>query len=129
MTHSEITEETIRDLVHSFYAKVREDSYIGPMFLEAIQDWPEHLNKLCDFWSSQTLGTDRFPGTPMAAHLKLTKIQPPMFQRWLMLFELTCHEVFAKEQAEIFIEHSRRIARGLAYGLFTYRPASAPPLE
>ena len=47
-----ISEDALRELVDAFYGKVRRDPRIGPLFLGAVQDWPEHLEKLTAFWSS-----------------------------------------------------------------------------
>ena len=60
-----VTEEMIHDLVHAFYAKVRRDPALGPIFNRVIDDWDHHLAKLCDFWSSVTLMSGRFKGAPM----------------------------------------------------------------
>lgn len=48
-----IDEKMIHALVHGFYARVRQDAAIGPIFNNVIGDnWDAHLAKLCDFWSS-----------------------------------------------------------------------------
>jgi hemoglobin len=39
-------------LVDTFYARVRADGALGPIFNDAIPDWPEHLDKLAAFWWS-----------------------------------------------------------------------------
>lgn len=70
MKHPNITEEALAALVGAFYAKVRRDPLIGPVFNRAIEDWDEHLPKLQSFWSSVMLGTGRYKGRPMPAHVK-----------------------------------------------------------
>ncbi|MGO3744018.1 MAG: group III truncated hemoglobin, partial [Alcaligenes aquatilis] len=64
MTHSlpqaDYTEADIRQLVTQFYAQVRQDVQLGPIFEHHVQDWDEHLDMLCDFWSAILLGTRRF---------------------------------------------------------------------
>ena len=50
-----ISEEALGQLVQRFYARVRQDPLIGPVFNDAISDWPEHLQKLQAFWSSVML--------------------------------------------------------------------------
>ena len=37
----------IRSLVDTFYARVRRDPLLGPVFDRAIEDWGAHLDKLC----------------------------------------------------------------------------------
>lgn len=51
-------------LVTRFYTQVRSDSLLGPLFNRAIADWPAHLRKLADFWSSVMLTTGRYKGPP-----------------------------------------------------------------
>ncbi len=64
-----ITEETLAELVKLFYARVRQDPDLGPIFNDAIQDWPHHLGKLTDFWHSVMLTSGRYKGNPMLKHL------------------------------------------------------------
>jgi hemoglobin len=42
-----VTEEMIREVVHAFYAKVRIDPALGPIFNRVIPEeaWPAHLAK------------------------------------------------------------------------------------
>lgn len=82
-----VDEEGLARLVNRFYAAVRADALIGPVFNDAIDDWPEHLEKLAAFWSSLMLTSGRYKGMPMAAHLKhRARITPQMFDRWLALW-------------------------------------------
>ena len=55
MTELTVTEEDIARLVPRFYARVRADEVLGPIFNRAIGDWPHHLGKLEAFWSSVML--------------------------------------------------------------------------
>lgn len=85
------TEDDVRELVHRFYARVREDATLGPIFEARVTDWDTHLSSLCDFWSALLLGTRRFQGAPIPAHARIPDLSWPLFQRWLALF----HEVTA----------------------------------
>jgi truncated hemoglobin YjbI len=114
-----VDETMIRTLVHAFYAKVRADDVLGPVFARAIgEDWDAHLAKMCDFWSSVMLSTGRYHGNPMGAHLKLAGLTPAHFQRWLALFGETAAQVCDEEAAALFIARARTIARSLQLGLF-----------
>jgi hemoglobin len=115
------SEETIRNLVHAFYAKVRKDAELGPVFDRAIADWAPHLEKMCDFWSSVMRTSGRYHGNPMLAHMRLKAVQPPHFARWLALFRETAREVCSAGEADAFIHRSENIARSLQLGMF-YRP-------
>ena len=122
MKFAQITETAIRTLVDSFYAKVRRDPVLGPIFDRAIGDhWPEHLAKLADFWSSVMLTSGRYKGNPMAAHAALPDIEPAMFERWLKMFAETAADLFEPAPAAAFRMKSERIADSLQLGLF-WRP-------
>jgi hemoglobin len=120
---SPITEEMIHGLVHAFYAKVRRDPAIGPIFNRVIaaEEWPEHLQKMCDFWSSVMLMSGRFKGSPMQAHMRIDDLRPTHFARWLWLFEQTAGEVCPPEAAALFVEKSQMIGRSLQMGLHLAR--------
>ena len=60
-----ITEAMIKRLVRGFYAKVRADAVLAPVFDARIRDWEPHLAQMCAFWSSVALMTGRYHGTPI----------------------------------------------------------------
>ncbi|MBR0799521.1 group III truncated hemoglobin [Bradyrhizobium jicamae] len=111
-----ITEAMIERLVHGFYAKVRKDPMIGPVFEARINDWEPHLAQMCAFWSSVALMTGRYHGTPMVKHMPLP-IDAAHFDRWLELFEATASELCPPAAADHFIERARRIAASLEMGV------------
>lgn len=92
-TAAPYTEDDIHRLVHRFYAKVRQDEVLGPIFNARVADWDRHLEMLCDFWSSLVLGTRRFKGAPIPAHARIPDLSWPLFQRWLALFHGTSAEL------------------------------------
>lgn len=116
---SPIDEAMIHTLVHAFYAKIRVDPALGPIFNRVLseEDWPPHLEKMCDFWSSVTLMSGRFKGSPMQAHIRIGNLRPTHFARWLHLFEQTAGEVCPPQAAAIFVEKARMIARSLQMGV------------
>ena len=118
-TASPVTEEMIHGLVHGFYAKIRKDPALGPIFNRVIAeaDWPPHLAKMVDFWSSVMLMTGRFKGSPMQAHIRIGELRPTHFARWLHLFAQTAQELCPPDAAALFIEKSQMIARSLEMGL------------
>ena len=122
-----ITEEMIRELVHTFYARVRRDPLIGPIFNRVVDDWPAHLDKLCAFWSSVTLMTGRYKGTPMKVHAELPDIGPEHFERWLGMFRATAQDICPDEAARLFIDRSERIAESLQLGIALHRGESIVP--
>lgn len=114
-----LDDEKLSTLVDRFYARVREDALLGPVFNHAIDDWPDHLEKLSAFWSSVMLTTGRYKGNPMAMHLKHREtIRPPMFSRWLELWGETARETLGEPGATAVIGKANRIAESLQLGLF-----------
>lgn len=116
MDTRDITEEEISILVDRFYDKVRQDDEIGPIFNAIVSDWPHHLAKLKDFWSSAMLRTGRYQGHPMMVHLQLP-LDPIHFQRWLALFEETAEEVLSPINAADILDKAHRIARNFQAGI------------
>lgn len=126
-----ITEVEIQELVRRFYAKVRQDPMIGPVFEAKVEDWDHHLSKLADFWSSVMLTTGRYKGNPMLAHLRLKTVTPAHFDRWLALFAETAAEIFPPDAAREFIARAENIGRSLQLGMF-YRkrsPSLSEPVD
>jgi len=114
-----VTEAQLTSLVDRFYGKVREDDVLGPVFGDAISDWPHHLGKMVDFWSSVMLTTGRYKGNPLMMHLKhVAKIRPDMFGRWLDLWRETAGEVLDKAGAAAVVAKAERIAESLQLGMF-----------
>jgi hemoglobin len=62
-----LTDHVISEVVGAFYAKVRRDPVLGPVFARAIADdaWPEHLAIISDFWSTVMLKTGRYRRNPL----------------------------------------------------------------
>ena len=118
------TEADIRLLVDTFYAKVNHDALLDPVFNGFAQvDWPQHLPRMYDFWSSLLLGTTRYHGRPFPKHVPLP-IDATHFQRWVALFEANVNELFAGPRAE---EAKVRV-RGIAT-LFEHRLRERNPLS
>lgn len=111
-----IDDAMIGELVHGFYAKVRADEVLGPVFAERIKDWGPHLERMCAFWSSVALLTGTYHGRPMQAHQPLP-VDARHFDRWLQLFEQTASELCPPAAAELFIDRARRIAESLELGI------------
>lgn len=118
-----ITEKTIQDLVYGFYAKVRRDEFLGPIFEAKIQDWSSHLKTMCAFWSSVTLMSGQYKGRPMIAHAAIPGIGSEHFTRWLQLFRQTAAEVCDTAAADLFIDRAERIAQSLQAGIALHRAA------
>jgi hemoglobin len=110
-----IREEQIAVLVDTFYARVRQDETLGPVFERMVGDaWEPHLEKMRAFWSSLTLASGRYKGNPMMAHLMLTpRIGTKHFERWLTLWRQTATEVFPEDEAAQFVGKAETMAERL----------------
>jgi hemoglobin len=110
------TEEEVSHMVHAFYARVRRDEVLGPIFNAHIQDWDRHLAHLVDFWSSILRRTGRFRGAPMPRHMALPGLTQALFQRWLALFRETTSALPNRALGEQAFGMAQRIAQSLWYG-------------
>jgi hemoglobin len=95
-----LTEADVSELVNAFYTKVREDSLLRDIFNDVIKDnWPAHLKRMTDFWSTVLLYTRTYKDDPMPKHLSLP-VGKEHFFRWLALFDETISEHFDGPIAE-----------------------------
>jgi len=99
--------EDITRLVTKFYAKVRKDSLLGPIFNHHIasDEWPAHLSKLSDFWEVHLLRGSNFRGNPVQKHIQVDHhLQHTMnkehFDRWLELWSETLDSLYEGELAQ-----------------------------
>ena len=116
-----LSDPDLAALVDAFYARVRADEELGPIFNGAVEDWPEHLRTLSTFWSSVMPGSGTYKGNPMAVHLRhVEAITPELFQRWLGLWRETTDAILPPAAAALQ-EKAGRIAESLKAGLF-FRP-------
>lgn len=119
MEQAKIDEEALGRLIPLFYQRVREDAALGPVFNDAVHDWPEHLDKLVAFWSSVMLSSGRYKGNPVMAHaLHKSRITPELFERWLALWAAVTSEVMLPEAAAALQMKAERIAESLQLALF-----------
>ena len=124
------TEDQIENLVATFYARIRQDPDLGPIFGRVIgEDWTPHLKTMCNFWSSVMLTSGRYKGRPIPAHIKIAEIKPQHFARWLEMFQATAQDLFAPPLAQAFVERANRIAESfkLAFSFHSPDPQSWVP--
>lgn len=86
------SEDQVTRLVHDFYARVRDEPRLAPVFTARVDDWDAHLAQLVDFWSAMLRGTRRFSGAPMPKHMAMDELDRDLFDRWLALFQQTTAE-------------------------------------
>jgi hemoglobin len=114
-----ISEEQIAALVDAFYARVRQDETLGPVFEKAIgSEWEPHLKRMRAFWSSLLLSSGRYKGNPMSKHLMLLpRIGRQHFERWLHLWRQTAVDLLPPPAAAVFVSRAEIIAERLLASL------------
>jgi len=109
----------IERIVDRFYAKVRADDLLGPIFDDIAKvDWEVHLPKLYSFWQTVLFGSGGFRGNPLRVHADLLAETPmdwARFQRWLDFFRATVDELFQGERAE----HMKNAAKDMAHVIYS----------
>lgn len=128
MERTGLDEGMLTTLVHRFYARVRADAVLGPVFEARIGDWAPHLDRMVAFWSSVALMTGCYHGAPVPAHVQLP-IDWTHFERWLALFRKTAHETCPAEGAAHVIAFAERIARSLHMAVESAGVQSVPSLK
>ena len=88
-----IDADYISRFVESFYARIREDALLGPIFAAKIADWPLHLGRMKAFWRSILHNSGEYSGNPMAKHMVLVDLEERHFAHWLTLFYDTLREL------------------------------------
>ena len=122
MPQQSITESSIRTLVDTFYARVREDAVLSPVFENVLAGkWDSHMPKMYAFWTKVLLGTGDFQSNVFGKHMALGGIEKEHFIHWLTLFRVTAMEVFGTEAADVPIAVAERIATSLQLGYFGER--------
>lgn len=106
-------------LVDAFYARVRADDLLGPIFDDVARvNWAEHLPKMYAFWESVLFGTPGFKGNPLAVHRALARRTPLTereFDRWVALFTAAVDELFDGPVAAHARLSAARIAMAMEY--------------
>lgn len=122
------TTEDIKLLVDSFYTKVRNDTLLGPIFNNTIQDkWSEHLDKMYRFWGTVLLETHNYIGSPFTPHIKLN-IEKEHFSIWLELFVETIDTNFNGEKAMEAKWRAAKMAEMFALKLNYYKNSDSKPI-
>lgn len=119
----------IQILVDDFYARVRQDELIGPIFEVIIQDnWPSHLQKMYRFWQTVLLDEHTYHGSPFLPHaqMPLTSVH---FDRWIQIFYATVDAHFSGEKASKAKWQGQRMAEMFLAKIEYYSRHSNTPLS
>ncbi|SNS00849.1 group III truncated hemoglobin [Antarctobacter heliothermus] len=112
-----VTVAQIETVVARFYARVRVDPVLGPVFAAHVKDWPPHEAKIVRFWRNALLLERCYNGNPMQVHAAAGNVKSDHFAVWLSLFDGVLHEELPPMLAASWSALAHRIGRGLSYGL------------
>lgn len=118
----------VKLLVDTFYGKIREDESLKDIFNNKIEDrWPEHLQKMYNFWQTVLLEEHTYYGSPFMPHAKLP-VNLEHFERWLALFYSTVDDLFEGEKAEQAKWQGQRMAEMFHAKIEYHRSNDSTPL-
>lgn len=113
-----VNDAYIAQLVERFYARIREDALLGPIFAERIADWDAHLGRMKAFWRSILHNSGEYSGNPMEKHIAIPGLEEEHFAHWLALFYETLREMEPDPQASRLVgTRARMIADSLLTGI------------
>ena len=117
-SHSHLTQlslsEDVVAMVDAFYANIRADELLGPVFDDIMQvDWEVHLPRMYAFWETVLFQKAGYKGNPVQKHLDVNRVIPldnSHFERWLAIFRESIQERFYGAVAEDAIERASTIS-------------------
>lgn len=113
----EFSDAAISELVERFYARVRDDAQLGPVFASRIEDWGPHLQRMKGFWRTVLRGEPGYQpgpgGPPPVVHRGIAELRVDHFSRWLKLFGETASELFSPPAAAALRGRAQRMAGAL----------------
>ncbi|MCH9661318.1 MAG: group III truncated hemoglobin [Bacteroidetes bacterium] len=123
------TRDDVSLLVRTFYAKVRKDELLGPIFNRVITDWEHHFDRLTDFWQTNLFFQKKYKGDPMKKHIEVDQaedhsINEMHFGVWLNLWFETVDELFIGEVAHIAKNRARNMGTFIHLQIFKARTDS-----
>jgi len=109
------TRADVNRVITSFYASVREDHLLGPVFNSRIKDWDHHFDHLTDFWESNLFLVSHYSGNPIQVHQEVDKytghvIDQSYFVQWLKLWNETIDSLYQGEYATVMKNRARNMS-------------------
>ncbi len=112
-----ISAAEIDRVVAEFYARVRLDPTLAPIFAVHVTDWDAHTDRISRFWRNAILSERDYDGNPMQKHRAAGNVHAEHFEHWLKLFDRTLTDTLPPEVARAWSELAHRIGRSLRMGL------------
>jgi hemoglobin len=120
-----LTEDSIAEVVDTFYGRIRDDQLLGPIFAGAIgTEWGPHLDKMKTFWSSVLFASRAYKGNPMIAHLQLPRLTQHHFECWLQLWRETVAALCSDELASLLVRKAQMIGERLLHAITAHHESA-----
>lgn len=121
---SRLDDESIARLMEHFYAAIRRDPELGPVFERIIGDaWNEHLHRINLFWCSALGLRKGYVGSNfMPAHLRHAEIRVELLESWMALFEQTVATHIHEQYRAKLLHVARAMAENLRISLAKRQP-------
>lgn len=114
----------VRQLVDAFYADVRADALLGPVFAGALhRSWPDHLELMTDFWCTALKIERSFHGNVYGRHVVLGGVTREHLLRWLALWRVHSSRCLPLAAAQKVQGVAVGMARVLHMGWFDTMPS------
>ena len=104
--------EGISRFLRHFYADVRQDPLIGPIFDARIKDWKHHLEIIASFWETLIGGPSTYARPMPMKHLPL-RLREEDFERSLFLWQANCRAQLPSDAAKEMIDLADNISHRL----------------
>lgn len=120
----------IERLVSCFYADVRADALLGPVFEPLLHGrWDAHLVRMTDFWCAALKIEHGFRGDVHNKHMALAGITPAHLARWLQLWRRHTAALMTPPVAVRLQDVAVGIARVMHLGWFGRLPSREELLD
>jgi hemoglobin len=121
----------LRRLTEAFYARVRDDAILAPVFADMPPDHPEHVAVwLGEVFGGPPLYSEEHGGYPhMLAKHRNRALTEEQRQRWVQLICATADEAGLPDDPEFRSAFVAYIEWGTRLALSNSQPGAQPPLE
>lgn len=98
--HDITNQNDVKQLVDTFYASVRQDHFLGPIFEERLAGhWESHHEILYRFWHTVIFKEMHYYGNPVPGHFDMN-LTASHFESWLKIWTDTVDILFEGKRAD-----------------------------
>jgi hemoglobin len=93
----------VKKLVDLFYENLLNDDNMSPIFAPSMEHWPQHVERVYNFWDNWLFQTGSYTGGMMWVHIERHRTHPlttEHFERWLAYWNTVTDALFEGENAD-----------------------------